>query len=712
MTVKRLLLVPVLVIGILSAASVTWVSMAALHSNQIKQDSISQGLEILRLTGMAQRDQLALDGALRDALEPWSTASTGAAAAEFAAHANTLGIRLAEIDKAAREAGLDAKVRPIAIALADFRGTARLAFAQIDMDLVPQQRELLAESAALTALIEQSASILLRDVNLRIATLSSGTERSIRLGMIVIFALTLLVGTCAAVFASRLAHHLAHLTDNMDRLAKGDVGVRINGLDRNDELGSMARSLGVFAEAIQRDRASKAEMEAMAQTDSLTGLPNRRGLFQSLESALKAIKNSDRQIGVLHIDLDHFKAVNDSLGHDAGDFVLTEAAQRMSGVLRGSDVLARIGGDEFIAVIHNVNEDGEGTIERAGERIVRCFDAPIVFKDTTCPIGVSAGAALSGAAAGAITADALLSCADVALAAAKNAGRGRVAIFTSAMEHLVQSVRTRAGEIKDGLLDGQFRPWFQPVVTADGSKITGLEVLTRWHHPDRGVLPPSEFIAAAETHKMLEQIGATVLEQACKVFSDLRFAGHNLPRLHINLGRGELLIPAIVDRICWTLDELNIAPELIAVEINEASCIGRSSDLVFQNACRLADRGIGIVLDNFGAEQAALVHVTRLQIQKAKVARSAISGMFERETAREARELVAAMVAVARSLNVQIVGKGAEDAEQQSFLTALGFQEFQSDSIAPAMEEGGLRLWLDSFRTAHDSVTQRRYVIG
>ena len=513
-----------------------------------------------------------------------------------------------------------------------------------------------------------------------------------------VFLVALGLAAAALGFSRRLAGDMARLPAQLENLVRGERSGTLAGEARKDEFGAMAGALRAFAERMRLLTQSRAEMERMALTDPLTGLPNRRGLNDFL-SRLGGQGGWD-DLGtftVMHIDLDHFKAINDTYGHEAGDGVLREATRRMSSVIRDADILARLGGDEFVIVARGLTSDV--SVERLAERVIRQFDAPVAFRDRTLHVTASLGAVFGGRRGEVPYPKRLLTRADIALGHAKSAGRNRWSVFTPAMARDVRRRQEQAAEIRDGVERGEFRLWFRPVIDLRSGEATALDVVLRWHNPERGVLRNHDFIDAAETHNLMESMLMPALGQALRQVAAWRAAGASVPVLHIGMSRTMLLAPDIVDRLAWLLDEHQVEPVRVAIEIRERFCTGRGVEAVFANLRRFADLGAAIVIDEFGSVDAALGTITRLGATTIKLDVARIGGLVAREEGQpidraDVQALPPGIVGIGESLGIAVLAKGVVERAQIDGLRARGFNVMQGDAIAPAMDATTTGCWL------------------
>ena len=529
------------------------------------------------------------------------------------------------------------------------------------------------------------------------AALWAGRLRAATFLSVVLGAAAAALVVAALASSRRLARDMAALPRAVQALSEGAEPV-LTGEDRDDEFGGMARRLRAFAESMRQMTRSRAEMERMALTDPLTGLPNRRGLYDFLAKRGSRRRTERGTVAVLHIDLDHFKTINDANGHEAGDFVLREATRRMALVIRDSDILARVGGDEFVVFAHGLTS--LASLERLAERIITQFEEPVVFRGCTLRVTASIGAVLGGRRGRVLDPNRLLISADIALAHAKAAGRNRCSVFTSAMARDARRLRERAGEVRDAIGRGEFRIWFRPVMDMRTGRPSALDLVPRWHHPTRGILTPAAFMGAAEAHSLTEAMALPAYERAFAAVASWRAAGLPVLPLHVGVSRTLLLSPGFVDRLGWLLEQSRIDPERIAVSIAESYCSGRGTDAVFESLRRLADRGSTILIDDFGSVDAALANITRIGATAIKVDVRRASNLVrggrrsDGDIGERRLALLSGMIRIGESLQVRVQAKGVSERGTVERLLARGFAEMQGDAVAPALDETAAADWL------------------
>lgn len=430
----------------------------------------------------------------------------------------------------------------------------------------------------------------------------------------------------------------------------------------------------------------RAETELVHRTlhDVLTGLPNRRLLVQRIERALEDAK-SGKDAAVMLIDIDHFKSVNDNMGHAAGDELLRVVAGRLAQCVRDTDTVARLGGDEFALLL----AEGEQIIDAAvvARRILESVELPIVIEGKPVRVGISIGIAQPPTDGS--TTDEILKAADVALYKAKRGGRGNFAFFNASEDAGACSARRLESELRRAVEEKEFAVVYQPIKAGGSGSVAALEALVRWHHPELGTISPAEFIPLAERNGLIRDIGDWVLDQACR-------DGTRLPsniKISVNLSRVQVSDPGFVKRVSDTLTRTGLAPERLELEVTETAILHDET-----NACKvllaLQALGVSVAIDDFGVGQSALSCLKSLPIGRIKIDRSFIDDLA---TDAKARSIFVAVVSLAKSLGIKTTAEGIET-EQQRVIAALagcdhlqGYllgrpQNFDGLALAPASE--------------------------
>jgi diguanylate cyclase (GGDEF)-like protein len=412
-------------------------------------------------------------------------------------------------------------------------------------------------------------------------------------------------------------------------------------------------------------QASQAQAVHLAFHDPLTGLANRALFDERLTRAIAEVRGTTKSVALHYFDLDRFKNVNDTLGHPAGDELICAMSRRLVEATRATDIVARIGGDEFAIIQTGVNSPAEAEI--LCMRIVEAVSEAFELAGTKINIGVSIGVAI--APSHATEATELARKADIALYEAKAAGRGRYVFFTEPMDATVQQRR----EIEVGLRDalaagGQFEVVYQPLYSAQSRKITGAEALVRWHHPVHGLLSPTTFIPVAEATGLIEALGEWVLEQACATAADWP-----IDSVSVNVSAIQLRNERFAERVLAILASTGLEPARLELEITETSFI-ESAASCQPNLTALRAKGVRIALDDFGTGYSSFSHLRAFDVDRIKIDQSFVNGIDVRDGG---SAIIQAIVDLAKASGLQVTAEGVETVEQRTFLVGAGCNSLQ-----------------------------------
>ncbi len=431
------------------------------------------------------------------------------------------------------------------------------------------------------------------------------------------------------------------------------------------DIGSAGRTshvLGTIRDISQR-RFTDDQLAHLAAHDSLTGLPNRNRLLDGLDQALDRHVATDEPVSVLFVDLDHFKLVNDSFGHQAGDHVLRQFADRLGRAVPDGDLVGRFGGDEFV-VIHNGTAAGSAV--HVAEQILRVMEAPFDAAGHEMVLSVSIG--LASAAHAGDGSEALRN-ADTALYAAKERGRQRLEVFSSEQHvRVVQRVEMEA-ELRTALRDDQFLLQYQPQVDMHTGRMVGVEGLIRWQHPERGLVPPGDFIPVAEDSGLIVPIGRWVVQEACRQISEWRTTTrHPPPSVTINVSSLQLGDPGFVDDVRDALAAHEVPPRSLCLELTESALMGGTTDAL-DVLNRLRDLGVYIAIDDFGTGYSSLSRLRDLPVEVLKIDRSFVSGLHG-----EGGDVavIASILSLAIAMGLHVIAEGVEQQDQATMLVDLG----------------------------------------
>jgi diguanylate cyclase (GGDEF)-like protein len=428
--------------------------------------------------------------------------------------------------------------------------------------------------------------------------------------------------------------------------------------------------------------------------DPLTGLPNRLLFLDRLNQAIARCRRSQSSVGVAFLDLDRFKNVNDSLGHDAGDELLIQVARKLESVIRPGDTVARFGGDEFSVLCEDLpNETArEKTVEIA-DRLLSAVLRPLVVRGTEMFVGASVGIAM--ATSGEERPEELLRDADAAMYHAKDAGRGRVEVFDDAMRARALTAHATENALHRALERSEFRIFFQPIVGLADARCVGAEALVRWQHPERGLLAPAEFIPLAEETGLVVQIGWWVLEEAARNAAKWQLEQSEPFLVSINLSARQLVQPDLADRVAEVIAATGVHPSSLCFEITE-SVLMDDAETVLDVITRVHEFGVQFAIDDFGTGYSSLGYLKRFPVDSVKVDRSFVTGLGSDPGD---AAIVSAVIGLAHALGLRVTAEGVETQEQLAALIALECDEAQGYFFSPPQPAPDLRSLIARTRT-------------
>ncbi|WP_420408479.1 bifunctional diguanylate cyclase/phosphodiesterase [Hoeflea sp.] len=435
---------------------------------------------------------------------------------------------------------------------------------------------------------------------------------------------------------------------------------------------------------------ARALMEHNSLHDSLTKLPNRRYLDQRLSATVEPGDNP-AITALLHIDLDRFKQINDTLGHAAGDAMLAHAALVLRESSRCGDFIARIGGDEFVLAI--TNEASEADLSALAGRIIDRMREPVPYGMTECRFGVSIGIAFAETGSP-DCGKRLLVDADIALYRAKKNGRNRYEFFTPALKAEIVSGKSLSDEILAGLERGEFIPHFQPQFDARTLEVTGVEALARWNHPERGLLAPDAFLKVAEELNVVQMIDRAILEQS--LFQQARWAAAGLasPKVSVNVSAGRFNEPGFIE----SLETLNFRSGALSFELLESVFLDERCEKIAQNIERLKAFGIDIEIDDFGSGYASIVSLLNTRPARLKIDRRLIMPIVECD---RQKRLAASIIDIGRSLDISVIAEGVETMAHAAILRDMGCESLQGYALARPMASDLFMDFLGAERPRH-----------
>lgn len=478
----------------------------------------------------------------------------------------------------------------------------------------------------------------------------------------------------------RFADYAVHINDTMEK----PVYLRISGKPFFDADNRFLGYRGVGRD-ISETLALHHQVEYLATHDELTGLPNRSLFRQRLEHAINKAARDNNQVLLLYFDLDHFKMINDTLGHEAGDQLLIMASKRISDQVRITDVLCRLGGDEFVMVMEGAcPQDAQRLIRQIISKFSQPFD--ILGQKIFCTVSVGVSVYPDD------TKDpkTLVMYSDLAMYRAKQKGRNDLEFYTSNLNFIAQQWLEMEHGIRHALISEQLFLMYQPQINAVSKQLIGMEALLRWRHSERGLIPPLEFIKIAEQSTLINQVGDWVIESVCKQIHSWIAAGFDIPCVSFNISARQMRSKELPETLVRMTEQYKIAPKLLCIEITEHALL-EESEIVKANMQRIKSAGFKISLDDFGMGHSSLLHLKRCLVDEVKIDRSFVDGLVNNE---KDRVIVKAIVALAGALGISLVTEGVENQSQAEILIASGCPNLQGFFYSPPISAKHMAAWL------------------
>jgi diguanylate cyclase (GGDEF)-like protein len=488
----------------------------------------------------------------------------------------------------------------------------------------------------------------------------------------------------------RMSHSIvepiASLADISRRIAQeGDFSRRAEAGDRDDEIGQLARNFNSMLDSLvdrdnalldelQKRKRTQARLDRLAHFDQITGLPNRHYFDDRLELALDRAIRFAKPMALMFVDLDNFKYVNDNLGHSAGDQMLAIIANRITDVLRADDIVCRIGGDEFAVIIENLSEREQAG--RIAGKLIDVMQTPVNLNGQDMILGASIGIVIApDNASDRLT---LARFADAAMYHAKDSGKNRWSLYADEIGDKSQRRLTLETQLRKGIADDQFVLHYQPQYDIERRQVTGVEALVRWHHPERGLVFPAEFIGVAEDTRLIIPLGAEVLAIACRQIGEWRQSGVHVPKVSVNVSIRQLELPNFADSVFSVLTETGCKADRLELEITESALIS-SNPRILETMGRLRLAGIGILIDDFGVGYSSMSYLKHFPVSGLKIDKS-----FVDDVTVDPNDLAItrAIITLGHSLGLDVIAEGVETAQQMEQLRTSGCSLIQGHLIS------------------------------
>jgi diguanylate cyclase (GGDEF)-like protein len=492
-------------------------------------------------------------------------------------------------------------------------------------------------------------------------------SRSILLNAAGVLVGLLLSAGLSFIYASRfLARPFQKLLTAAGRWREGDWTARVDAASGIPEFDRLATAFDLMATEVS---ARQAQITRMARHDGLTGLVNRSVFVEALDTMIATSGRTGGSFAVLYLDLDHFKDINDTLGHPVGDELLRLLADRLRAAVRETDIVARFGGDEFALIVTDVREPGDAGV--LADKLLTVLAQPFSIRGAEVRTGASIGIAVHGQDSA--EAEMLLSHADLALYRAKAEGRGTYRFFTEAMDAEVRARVRLMGELREAIVSGQLFLLYQPQIEIDSGRIVGVEALVRWRHPTRGIISPGQFVPAAESSGLIVALGHWVLREACRQMAEWLEAGCAPPLVAVNVSALQFKTPRKLEQdLVAILAETGVPPRKVELELTESVLMDASrehGDLLL----RLRDLGVRLAIDDFGTGYSSLDYLRRFPVDRVKIAQQFMCDPDEPSGG----AIVKAAISLAQVLKLDVVVEGVETAEQLRLVAAWGGRTIQ-----------------------------------
>jgi diguanylate cyclase (GGDEF)-like protein len=425
----------------------------------------------------------------------------------------------------------------------------------------------------------------------------------------------------------------------------------------------------ILVSEINERRRIESNLKHLAHHDALTNLPNRLLLDARLNHAIERAKRGNLQVAVMFIDLDHFKTINDSLGHDVGDKLLVSISRRLLNCVREDDTVARLGGDEFIIIIEQVHDIGD--LDSLLKKIMKVTSETISIDDHDLTTSASIGISIypdDGK-----TADQLMRNADASMYHSKEHGRHKYHFYTRELTTTAYDRVILETDLKNAIRHKQLRVYYQPQISLQTKQIVGVEALVRWQHPDLGLLPPKQFLHIAEKSGLINKIGEMVLTSACQQIVQWKKQGLPIETIAVNVAGKQIHHNNLVGSVKHILEKTKCKTDWLELEITEDFIINKTQQAI-STLQQLRDFGISLAIDDFGTGYSSLSYLKQLPVNKLKIDRS-----FVRDISDDSGDaaLVQAIIAMAKSLQLKLVAEGVENGSHESFLIAHGCEYAQ-----------------------------------
>jgi len=426
--------------------------------------------------------------------------------------------------------------------------------------------------------------------------------------------------------------------------------------------------IGTILTDFTAQKLTEMKLDKLAHYDLLTNLPNRALFYDSLNHSISKAKRTGQKIALMFIDLDNFKTINDTLGHDYGDILLKEVSKKLKSILRTEDVVSRLGGDEFTVILDPIDDNVFPSV--VAQKIIDELSKPVKLKDEMGYIGSSIGIAIFPDDANDL--DTLIKFADMAMYRAKESGKNTYRYFTSEMDEDAREKMELTNDLRNAVINNQLKLYYQPIIDVRQNKIALFEALVRWEHPRYGLISPDNFISLAEEGGFMVKVGRWILKEACAQIRKMQDKGYDI-KVAVNVSSKQLTQNHLEQTTKEIVKQSGIKPNLLELEVTEGFLM-ENIKKVEKTLSNLREFGVGIAIDDFGTGYSSLSRLKSLPISKLKIDKSFINDIAESE---DDRRIILVIIALAKGLGLDIVAEGVETKEQLEFLKKNGVSKIQ-----------------------------------
>lgn len=505
-----------------------------------------------------------------------------------------------------------------------------------------------------------------------------------------------MAGAVYLVYHVLLTRPLARIIEHISEINPEQSGrmmlPMLPGQEKN-ELGLLITKINQLLDAIERHRSQRHEAEAsllhMAQHDNLTGLPNRSILLEQLTRVLADARRRQRSVAVLCCGLDDFKEINEKFSYQAGDRLLIAVAERLQSHSGRLTSVARLGGDQFALIVADVNEPYE--VAELAQQMLDELSQPFPLDDSSVILRATIGITLFPDDG--MDASKLLQKAEQTMMLAKIRSRNRYQFYIASVDSEMRVRRELASSLRDALMRNEFHLVYQPQIDLTSRRVVGVEALLRWHHPERGLVPPDLFIPLAEQSGAIIAIGEWVLDQACRQLRDWQQAGRPDLRMSVNLSTVQLHHPDLSCMVTRVLQRYALPRNCLELEVTETGLM-EDIQAAAKHLNELKSTGVQIALDDFGTGYSSLSYLRGLPLDKIKIDKSFTGDLL---VDHDDRNIVRIIIQLGRNLNMQVIAEGVESAEQEAYLSAEGCHEGQGYFYSRPLTAAALVTWMDDY---------------